>query len=145
MPTDVLALVSKVIDRAVEKSGYAGSSPLAGVEHAHGSEALIDMLASQLLTFLGMGGSPGGSAGRPSAADLERLCAEQAARNRGLALALGACECWGELGSCEICRGRGVSGWRPPDAASFDLLVRPVLRKMKQHRLRQQQTAGMVR
>jgi len=145
MPTDALSLVSKVIDRAIEKSGYAGAASPPGLNQTPGADALIDSLASHLLTFLGIGGPAPGGSGQASASDLERICAEQMARNSVVARALGACDCWGELPACEVCRGRGVSGWRPPDRASFDALVRPVLRKMKQHRLRARGASGAMR
>jgi hypothetical protein len=132
MQNDLLMLASKVLTRAMEKSGYAGPALAAGLDGGHGAEQVIDALATHLLTLLGIGGT----AGAPPPTDLERICAEQMARNNAVARALGACDCWGDLAACEACRGRGVPGWRPPDRASFDVLVRPVLRKMKQHRLR---------
>jgi hypothetical protein len=140
MPTDVLALISKVIDRAVEKSGHVLPSSLPTAEPGQGTDVLVDTLASHLLGFLGLGGAAG-----PAARELEQLCAEQMARNSGLARAVGACECWGELATCPACHGRGASGWRPPDRASFDVFVRPVLRKMKQRRLRVGAASAMVR
>jgi hypothetical protein len=143
MATDVLALVSKVIDRAVEKSGHALPSSPPGAAPGPGTDALVDLLASHLLSVLGVGGAAGGS-GRPSSSELEQLCADQMARNSALARALGACDCWGELGACPVCQGRGASGWRPPDRAAFDALVRPVLRKMKQHRLRVRGASRML-
>ena len=133
MPTDVMALLSRVVDRAVEKSGYV--APAAGLDSGPGAEVLIDTLATHLLAFLGIGGA-GNGAGQPSTSDLERICADQMARNIALAGALGACECWGELAACPACRGHGGPGWRRPDRASFDVFVRPVLHKMKAHRMR---------
>jgi hypothetical protein len=44
-----------------------------------------------------------------------------------LAAALGACECWGMLPSCELCDGDGVAGWTEPDAELFDEFVRPAV------------------
>jgi hypothetical protein len=140
MATDILALVSKVIDRTVEKSGHALAASLPATE-PQGADALVDILASHLLTFLGLGGSGGGTA---ASGQLEQLCAEQMGRNSALARALGACDCWGEFATCQVCHGRGASGWRPPDRASFDVLVRPVLRRMKQHRFRVRAASGMV-
>src|SRR5687768_10850375 len=101
MSTDVLSLVSKVIDRAVEKSGYAGTS-LQGGSDAYAGELLIDTLASQLLHVLGIAApapAPALSA-HQDGADLARVCAEQTNRNRALARALGACDCWGEVATC---------------------------------------------
>ncbi len=142
MATDVLNLVSRVIDRAVEKSGYSAAS---GIEQVQAPDALVDMLASQLLGFVGMGGPAGSAGARPSVSELEQLCAGQAARNNALASALGACDCWGELAACEICRGAGASGWRRPNQAAFDALVRPLLRKMKQQRVGVRRASGLVR
>jgi len=144
MSNDVLTLVSKVVNRAVEKSGFVMPSMAAGGDDGHGAEVLIDALAAHLLAFLGIGGSGNGAPAPASTADWERLCAEQMARNGALARALGACDCWGELAGCAVCRGRGASGWRPPDGVAFDALVRPVLRKMKQHRARAHRAAALA-
>lgn len=141
MPIDALTLVSKVIDRAMQKSGHLVSSSSGGVDDGERADLLAEALASYLLQFLGVGPSATGLQGHPPTSDLERICAEQSVRNSAVARALGACDCWGELPTCEVCRGRGVPGWRPPERVSFDLLVRPVLRKMKQQRLR---TRGAV-
>src|SRR5262245_33177670 len=35
--------------------------------------------------------------------------------NMLLAAALGACECWGSLPTCHLCRGSGSAGWTQPD------------------------------
>jgi hypothetical protein len=133
MSTDVLSLVSKVIDRAVEKSGYAATS-VPGGSDAYAGELLIDTLASQLLRVLGIA-APALSA-HQDGTDVARISAEQTNRNRALARALGACDCWGEVATCERCAGRGSPGWRRPDRVSFDMLVRPVLRKLNRDRMR---------
>jgi hypothetical protein len=141
MSTDVLSLVSKVIDRAVEKSGYAEAS-LQGGSDAYAGELLIDTLASQLLHVLGIAAPAPASAlsAHQDGTDLARVCAEQTNRNRALARALGACDCWGEVATCERCAGRGSPGWRRPDRVSFDMLVRPVLRKLNRDRVRRRGT-----
>jgi hypothetical protein len=95
---------------------------------------LVETLASQLVGFLGFGGANKERPGSPDTSELERICADQIARNGKLARALGACDCWGELPSCDRCGGRGAPGWRRPHLPSFNLLVRPVIQKMKQHR-----------
>jgi hypothetical protein len=46
-----------------------------------------------------------------------------------LAGALGACECWGLLASCDLCRGRGSAGWTQPDPELFEEFVKPALAK----------------
>ena len=135
MSTDVLSLVSKVIDRAVEKSGYTATS-LQGGGDAYAGELLIDTLASQLLRMLGIAAPAPALSAPQDGTDLGRVCAEQTNRNRALARALGACDCWGEVATCERCAGHGSPGWRRPDRVSFDMLVRPVLRKLNRDRMR---------
>ncbi len=44
-----------------------------------------------------------------------------------LAVALGACECWGLRASCDLCEGHGTAGWTDPDPALFDELVMPAV------------------
>ena len=56
---------------------------------------------------------------------------ELLARNTTLALALGACDCWGELEDCDVCRGAGAPGWTAPDQQLFSQLIQPVLRVLK--------------
>jgi hypothetical protein len=51
-------------------------------------------------------------------------------RNSLLAAALGACECWGDVDGCEICRGEGTPGWCRPDRRLFARFVRPAVRAL---------------
>lgn len=135
MPVDALTLISKIVDRAALKCGQNLVPPSAiALGDEQRTEMLVEALASQLAGFLGFGGATKERPESPDAAELERICADQIARNRKLARALGACDCWGELTSCDLCGGRGAPGWRPPHLPSFNLLVRPVIHKMKQHR-----------
>lgn len=54
-----------------------------------------------------------------------------------LAAALGACElCWGVDQGCELCRGRGVSGWRQPDHHLFREFIMPAVMRVKHDRRR---------
>lgn len=57
-------------------------------------------------------------------------------RDAVLAAALGACECWGESGDCEICDGAGFPGWSLPDEDLFAEWVRPALTALARHRSR---------
>ena len=136
MPTDALTLVTKVIERAVEKSGQFAPLSSVGADQAQQIDLLVDTLASHLLQFFGIGSAPDGGGSGLSRSEMERICTDQVTRNTTLARALGACDCWGELTACEVCRGRGAPGWRTPAKASFDAFVRPVLRKLRQRRLR---------
>ena len=135
MPVDALTLVSKVVDRAAQKCGQSlTSSSAVALGDEQRAELLVEMLASQLVEFLGFSGATKKHSGSSDAGELERICEDQIARNRKLARALGACDCWGELPSCDLCGGRGTPGWRPPHLPSFNLLVRPLIHKMKQQR-----------
>lgn len=42
-----------------------------------------------------------------------------------LAVALGACECWGLQAGCERCAGRGAAGWTEPDPNLFEEFILP--------------------
>jgi hypothetical protein len=50
--------------------------------------------------------------------------------NMLLAAALGACECWGSLPTCHLCRGRGSAGWTQPDLQLFEEFVGPAIAKL---------------
>lgn len=51
-------------------------------------------------------------------------------RNETLADALGACAvCWGRVGHCRECRGRGRPGWRTPEPDLFEEFVAPAITK----------------
>jgi hypothetical protein len=61
-------------------------------------------------------------------AHIQRLMQHMGDRNRFIAGALGACECWGADGRCSRCAGRGGPGTFDPDASAFALLVLPLAR-----------------
>lgn len=48
-----------------------------------------------------------------------------------LAVALGACECWGQSARCDLCQGRGSVGWTEPDPDLFDEYVRPAVDRLQ--------------
>jgi hypothetical protein len=47
-----------------------------------------------------------------------------------LAAALGACECWGLRADCDVCRGKGSSGWTEPVPELFYEFVGPAIAKL---------------
>jgi hypothetical protein len=47
-----------------------------------------------------------------------------------LAAALGACECWGLRDDCDLCDGKGSTGWTQPDPELFDAFVGPALDRL---------------
>jgi hypothetical protein len=61
-------------------------------------------------------------------------------RNLTLALALGACDCFGEVPGCTACGGAGTPGWLPPDKPLFSRYVVPAVRAMARAR---STTAGL--
>jgi len=52
-------------------------------------------------------------------------------RNRRLAHALGACECFGEVPRCPVCGGAGRTGAYQIDAALFRTIVAPALAQVR--------------
>jgi hypothetical protein len=50
-------------------------------------------------------------------------------RNMLLAVALGACECWGDKDECPGCGGLGSAGWAPPDPELYEQYVAPAVRR----------------
>ena len=49
-----------------------------------------------------------------------------------LAAALGACECWGLRGDCDLCRGLGSAGWTEPVPELFEEFVAPAIAKLSE-------------
>lgn len=52
--------------------------------------------------------------------------------NETLAEALGACFCWGEEPSCEVCQGRGQPGFNRPVTELYERWVLPASRRMSE-------------
>lgn len=47
-----------------------------------------------------------------------------------LAVALGACECWGLRPGCARCRGDGSAGWSQPDPELFEEFIKPAVARV---------------
>ena len=144
MSIDLASLFSRVIERAAEKCGQVSPLLTAAAGGAQGDAVLVESLATQLLAVLGLNGNSGASPGQRIGNDVNQLTPglELVERNRNLARALGACECWGELPDCKVCHGRGGSGWRLPQKPLFDLIVRPALQTVKEYRVAVQNNRG---
>lgn len=134
MHPDLISLATRVLQRALEKSGHVAPQIYEPGEVPPPDDQLVDGLAGQLVSLVARLdlrlASPHvatGTVAPESERDGERLAR--------LARALGACECWGEALSCSICRGRGAPGWRLPDRGEFEALVRPALAKVSRFRL----------
>jgi hypothetical protein len=64
--------------------------------------------------------------------ELRQELADLREANDTVAAALGACPiCWGGDRSCDVCRGRGRAGFRPPDPDLFDELVVPAVQRAR--------------
>jgi hypothetical protein len=101
-------------------------------------QAFVDILAE-------LDAAPGeddeeDDSGEPVSA-MKRELADLREANDTVAAALGACRyCWGGDRNCQACRGRGRSGYRPPDPDLFNELVMPAVhraREMKRTAIRQ--------
>jgi len=49
-------------------------------------------------------------------------------RNRALASALGACDCWGEDDNCGVCHGQGKPGWTWPERKYYNQYISPAVK-----------------
>jgi len=130
---DLIALGTRVLERALQKTGHIPLHVYDAGEVPPPDDTLVDNLAGQLIGFVGKldtkFSTPLLQAGVTSS-QLE----QERSRNRMLARALGACECWGESSDCAQCGGCGGPGWQLPDRAHFEAFVRPALRKVSHFR-----------
>lgn len=134
MPIDPATLIAKVIERAAEKCGHL---PGMAAAQALGDDALAELLSTQLLTYLGLHGNSGAPAQDTdkNKGDEPTWSEMLLAKNRRIARAIGACECWGEARGCNTCGGFGRPGWALPEKPQFDVFVRPALRAIRDYRL----------
>lgn len=128
---ELVTFAARVLERALQKSGYM---PEPAAEHAQPSPAdlFVDSVAERIVAFV-QNVDAAMVAHRQSAIPstlLDRL----RARNHHLAMALGACVCFGEDVTCTECGGRGAPGWQLPDRLQFETLVRPALQTVSRVR-----------
>jgi hypothetical protein len=139
MSLDASALVSKVIERALEKFALSQTgAPAEPPKDVSPEAVLVDSLAGQLLGFV-----TGANSSRPDTEQLGAVIADLQQKNRRLARALGACDCWGEIAACPQCAGRGGAGYQLPEREAFETVVRPALNRVSAYRLAAQ--GGNVR
>jgi hypothetical protein len=129
---EMMTLASRVVERALQISGYMPASPEDPTVVRGPGELFVDNLAGKLIEMV-------------SRADLKAIPALKAlsspdaartfARNERLALALGACSCFGEDASCSQCGGGGKPGSKLPNRPQFEALVRPALQRVAHLRL----------
>ena len=132
MNPELIAFATRVLQRALEKKGHLPPHIYQPGELPPPDDQIVDGLAGQLLGFVSrMDVTLATQLQAAGAADssLERE------RNRRLARALGACDCFGDSLTCTTCGGRGAPGWKLPDRSEFEALVRPALDKVSHFRL----------
>jgi hypothetical protein len=141
MTPDLAQLISKIVDRAGEKyreqHGHDLLLPPGIAAAGNGEALLVDSLATQLLALFGLNGNADDATSHAMEghADPSADVPNMPERNRLLARALGACECWGEQPECKMCYGQGGPGWALPHKPLFDRLVRPALQTINTHKL----------
>jgi hypothetical protein len=130
--SELMTFATRVLERALQKAGYMPEPPVEIGSVPAQNDLLVDSMADKLIAFV----NHADAAVLPlwqSAATSPELDSLRA-RNRRLARALGACDCFGEDLMCARCGGRGSSGWEIPDRSQFEAIVRPTLHKVSQMR-----------
>jgi hypothetical protein len=135
MISDFRLFFQRVLEQALAKSPNLGASlmnPDTDAREAYLAEAVGNGLAAMFET--GESSKPDHSEGsaRNLSSDVAAHYEELLERNAAMASALGACDCWGEVGDCEICRGAGKPGWAIPNRRLFSKLIRPALQALRE-------------
>lgn len=122
-------VIDQVIRSVLLQSGDAG--PQATLNNSGPNSMVANWIGSQFLNFLN---SNNGQQVMAEFGDLVTQIdtgldhySELAQRDGNLAMALGACSCWGEKRNCEFCAGEGTPGWTTPDRELFSDLILPAL------------------
>jgi hypothetical protein len=135
MISNLQLFLQRVLEQALAKSPNLSASlinPDTNAREAYMAEVVGTGLAA---IFEKEGSSEAGQGAVPArdlSSDLATHYEELLERNAAMASALGACECWGEVGNCEICLGAGKPGWVMPDRRLFSTLIGPALRVLKE-------------
>jgi hypothetical protein len=90
------------------------------------AESLMEKLRSPSAELAGGDGEPVPSQDG-EVERLRRACARARRLSSSLALALGACRCWGQRRDCPICGGEGRAGFSPIDPGAFSAFVAPAV------------------
>jgi hypothetical protein len=138
------AALGRLLERVLVNPGAVAErvfQPVVEQLWRDGADASDDDEAPELViaTALGNRLARAVSGGDPAAPDDWRAVPGRAVapyeqlveRNAVLALALGACDCWGQQPDCPICDGAGEPGWVPPDRTMFASYVYPAVRAIK--------------
>ena len=124
--SDPLALVERVIEQAV--SQLMPPEALAETGDGSADDALATALGNGLARMIaGDEFETSGPHDREPAPEWVAHDHELLDRNRTVAAALGACDCWGSRPDCPICAGAGAPGWALPDERLFAAYVLPAV------------------
>jgi len=124
---DPLAFVERVFHHVQDQLISDDSS--VGNGYQPPDEWLADLFGNQLARLIGkedLSGErqwPAAALRNGNHARLEEL----EARDAVLAIALGACECWGQCADCPMCGGVGTPGWVLPDEQFYLAYVHPAV------------------
>jgi len=137
MIADPKAFLQEIMEQVLARSPQL-SSVLISQDRESSEKYLIDLLADRISTLIEGKGDE--DKNQDSEVD-DNFSAEpfdeyqsMINRNRLLASALGACDCWGENKHCTVCDGEGRPGWTLPEKKPFLYFVRPVLRLVGKQR-----------
>jgi uncharacterized protein YciW len=128
-----MTLAARVLERALQKAGYMPEPAAVPETPPNPGDLIVDTAADNLLAFVNRADAAIAQLLQSSA--MSPALEQVRARNRRLARALGACDCFGEDSACGQCGGRGSPGWRLPDRQEFEATVRPTLQKISEYRL----------
>jgi len=135
MISDPQLFFQRVLEQALAKSPNLRASlmnPDTGAREAYVAEVVGNGLAAMFETDESSESDRSAGPARNLSPDMIAHYEELLERNAAMAGALGACDCWGEIGDCEICRGAGKPGWVIPDKRLFSTLIRPALRALQE-------------
>jgi hypothetical protein len=135
MISDFRLFFQRVLEQALAKSPNLGASlmnPDTNAREAYLAEAVGKGLAAMFETDESSKSDHSEGSARNLSPDVAAHYEELLERNAAMASALGACDCWGEVGDCEICMGAGKPGWAIPNKRLFSTLIRPALQALKE-------------
>jgi hypothetical protein len=135
MISDFRLFFQRVLEQALAKSPNLGASmmnPDTNAREAYLAEAVGNGLAAMFETDESSKSDHSEGPARDLSPDVAAHYEELLERNAAMASALGACDCWGEVGDCEICMGAGKPGWALPNKLLFSKLIRPALQALKE-------------
>ena len=129
---ELMTFATRVLERVLQKCGYM-QEPVRSPGMPGPSDVFIDNLAGKVIEFVQR--ADANVATRLSTSMSTPAVEQLRARNARVALALGACDCFGDDVTCARCGGRGAPGWQVPDRSHFEATIRPALTKVAQFRV----------